>query len=105
MLEALSGLVDRSGITLLVVSATAFALATLEIVRLRHSLRRQRSAVAVSERADDSSREVESLAALAGEVQRAREEIPVREYTVDIGSSLYPCSRAASEGIRGLPGT
>jgi signal transduction histidine kinase len=66
VLEALSGLEDRSVITALVVSATALALATLEIARLRHSLRRQRSAVAVAEREDDSSREVESLAALAG---------------------------------------
>ena len=34
--------------------------------------------------------------ALAGEVQRAKNEVPVREYTVDTGSSLYSCSRAAS---------
>ncbi|MEO2016298.1 MAG: sialate O-acetylesterase [Fuerstiella sp.] len=37
-------------------------------------------------------------AKLAGELQRAEDEIPVREYAVDIGSSLYPCSRAESEG-------
>ena len=35
---------------------------------------------------------------LAGELQRTEDEVPVREYNVDIGSSLYPCSRAASEG-------
>jgi len=34
---------------------------------------------------------------LAGELQRSKEDVAVREYAVDIGSSLYPCSRAASE--------
>jgi len=32
---------------------------------------------------------------LAREVAKAK--LPIREYTVDIGSSLFPCSRAASE--------
>lgn len=36
---------------------------------------------------------------LAAQLQRAKPEIPVREYNVDIGSSLYPRSRAeAKEG-------
>jgi len=34
---------------------------------------------------------------LAGQLQRTKPEVPLREYNVDIGSSLYPCSRAASE--------
>ncbi len=34
---------------------------------------------------------------LAGELQRSKKDVAVREYTVDIGSSLYRCSRAASE--------
>jgi len=33
---------------------------------------------------------------LAGMLQRSKEEHPVREYAVDIGSALFPCSRAAS---------
>jgi len=28
----------------------------------------------------------------------SREQVPIREYNVDIGSSLYPCSRADAEG-------
>jgi len=33
---------------------------------------------------------------LAGTLQRSKEELPVREYAVDIGSAMFPCSRAAS---------
>ena len=34
---------------------------------------------------------------MANQLQRSNQDVAVREYTVDIGSSLYPCSRAASE--------
>jgi len=33
---------------------------------------------------------------LAGALQRSKQEHPVREYAVDIGSALFPCSRATS---------
>jgi len=33
---------------------------------------------------------------LAGTLQRSKEEHPVREYAVDIGSAMFPCSRATS---------
>ena len=39
---------------------------------------------------------------LAGTLQRSKEEHPVREYAVDIGSAVFPCSRATSaDGWKG----
>jgi len=32
---------------------------------------------------------------LAGTLQRSKDELPIREYAVDIGSAIFPCSRAA----------
>lgn len=34
---------------------------------------------------------------LAGQLARARDEVPVREFTADGGSALYPCSRVSSK--------
>jgi hypothetical protein len=37
-----------------------------------------------------------STSKLAGVIAKAKEEVPIREYTVDTGSSVFPVSRAAS---------